>query len=107
ALAGQPEPAEGPVSGRGVLLPQTHDTVRSNVTVFDYLRSRLAVYADDAEQLLEAYLFGPDQWQRPLRVLSAVELRRLLLAIMANSPARVLLLDEPTNYLDFDALEVT
>ncbi|WP_203925840.1 ABC-F family ATP-binding cassette domain-containing protein [Virgisporangium ochraceum] len=105
-FAGQLEPDGGTVSGRGVLLPQTHDTVRSGVTVFDYFRSRLPVYADDAEQLLEAYLFGPDQWNRPLRALSAGELRRLLLAVMANSPARTLLLDEPTNYLDFDALEV-
>jgi ATPase subunit of ABC transporter with duplicated ATPase domains len=107
ALAGQLVPDRGQVHGRGLLLPQTHDTVRSDVTVFDYLRARLPVYADDAERLLEAYLFGPDQWHRPLRAMSAGELRRLLLAIMANSPARTLLLDEPTNYLDFDALEVT
>jgi ATPase subunit of ABC transporter with duplicated ATPase domains len=106
-LAGQLAPDRGEISGRGLLLPQTHDRVRSDVTVFDYLRSRLPVYADDAERLLEAYLFGPDQWHRPLRAISAGELRRLLLAIMANSPARILLLDEPTNYLDFDALEVT
>ena len=106
-LAGQLAPDRGQVTGRGVLLPQTHDTVRSTVTVFDYLRSRLPVYAEDAERLLEAYLFGPDQWHRPLHAISAGELRRLLLAIMANSPARTLLLDEPTNYLDFDALEVT
>jgi ATPase subunit of ABC transporter with duplicated ATPase domains len=106
-LAGQVAPDRGQVHGRGLLLPQTHDTVRSDVTVFDYLRSRLPVYAEDAERLLEAYLFGPDQWHRPLRAISAGELRRLLLAIMANSPALVLLLDEPTNYLDFDALEVT
>jgi ATPase subunit of ABC transporter with duplicated ATPase domains len=106
-FAGQLEPDEGEVTGRGLLLPQTHDTVRSNVTVFDYLRARLPLYAEDAEHLLEAYLFGSDQWHRPLRVLSAGELRRLLLAIMANSPTRILLLDEPTNYLDFDALEVT
>ena len=38
--------------------------------------------------------------------LSAGQLRRLLLAAMVNSPARVLLLDEPTNFLDFDALDV-
>jgi ATPase subunit of ABC transporter with duplicated ATPase domains len=105
-FAGHLEPDGGEVSGRGVLLPQTHDAVRSGVTVFDYFRSRLAVYAEDAERLLEAYLFGSDQWQRPLRALSAGELRRLLLAVMANSPARILLLDEPTNYLDLDALEV-
>jgi ATPase subunit of ABC transporter with duplicated ATPase domains len=105
-LAGHLEPDAGTVTGRGVLLPQTHDAVRTGVTVFDYLRSRLALYAEDAEQLLEAYLFGPDQWHRPLRALSAGELRRLLLAVMANSPARTLLLDEPTNYLDFDALDV-
>jgi len=106
-LAGQLAPDAGQVRGRGLLLPQTHDAVRSDVTVFDYVRSRLPIYAEDAERMLEAYLFGPHQWHRPLRAISAGELRRLLLAVMANSPARILLLDEPTNYLDFDALEVT
>ena len=41
-----------------------------------------------------------------LRSLSAGELRRLLLAVIVNTDARVLLLDEPTNFLDFDALDV-
>jgi ATPase subunit of ABC transporter with duplicated ATPase domains len=45
-------------------------------------------------------------WDAPLRTLSAGELRRLLLAVMVNSPQRILLLDEPTNFLDFDALDV-
>jgi ATP-binding cassette subfamily F protein 3 len=40
------------------------------------------------------------------RSLSAGELRRLVLAVLVNSPARVLVLDEPTNFLDFDALDV-
>jgi ATPase subunit of ABC transporter with duplicated ATPase domains len=33
-------------------------------------------------------------------------MRRLLLAVMVNSEARILFLDEPTNYLDFDAIDV-
>ena len=63
-------------------------------------------YAQDAEELLDAYLFGPDQWQARLSDLSAGELRRLLLAVLVNSPTRVLVPDDPTNYLDFDALDV-
>ncbi|MER7417069.1 ABC-F family ATP-binding cassette domain-containing protein [Micromonospora peucetia] len=88
------------------VLPQTHDALRTDVTVRDFFRSRVPVYVDDAERLLDAHLFGADQWDAPLRLLSAGELRRLLLAVLVNSPARVLLLDEPTNYLDFDALDV-
>lgn len=106
-LAGKLTPDAGRITGRGVLLPQTHDAVRSTRTVLDYFRSRVPVYAEDAERLLEAYLFGPDQWHRPLHALSAGELRRVLLATMANSPTSTLLLDEPTNNLDFDVLEVT
>ena len=72
----------------------------------EFFRSRVPVYVDDAERLLAGHQFGPDQWDAPLRSLSAGELRRLLLAVLVNSPQRVLLLDEPTNFLDFDALDV-
>jgi ATPase subunit of ABC transporter with duplicated ATPase domains len=92
------------------LLPQTHDALRTGETgrstVFEFFRRRVPVYAEQAESMLDGYLFGADQWDARLRDLSAGELRRLLLAVLVNSPARVLLLDEPTNYLDFDALDV-
>ncbi|WP_305783300.1 ABC-F family ATP-binding cassette domain-containing protein [Symbioplanes lichenis] len=87
------------------VLPQTDAGLRTAQTVMDHFRSRVPVYADDAERLLTAHQFGADQWDATLRSLSAGELRRLLLAVMVNSPARVLLLDEPTNFLDFDALD--
>ncbi|MDR7275949.1 ABC-F family ATP-binding cassette domain-containing protein [Catenuloplanes atrovinosus] len=106
-LAGQLTPDAGEVTGAPAsLLPQTHDELRTKATVLEHFRAHVPVYADDAEALLDAHLFGPETWDAPLATLSAGELRRLLLAIMVNSSARVLLLDEPTNYLDFDALDV-
>jgi ATPase subunit of ABC transporter with duplicated ATPase domains len=108
ALAGQLTPDRGEIKAAEPLavLPQTLDGLRTAVTVIDFFRSRVPVYVDDAERLLSGHLFGPDQWDATVRSLSAGELRRLLLAVLVNSPARVLLLDEPTNFLDFDALEV-
>jgi len=88
------------------VLPQTTDGLRSAATVMEFFRSRVPVYLDDAEKLLAGHQFGPDQWDARLASLSAGELRRLLLAVLVNSPARVLLLDEPTNFLDLDALDV-
>ena len=88
------------------VLPQTSDGLRLEVSVLEFFRSRVPVYAEDAERLLLGHQFGPDQWGSPLRGLSAGELRRLLLAVIVNSPQRILLLDEPTNFLDFDALDV-
>ncbi|MFG1953471.1 ATP-binding cassette domain-containing protein [Micromonospora sp. NPDC048830] len=107
-LAGQLAPDAGTVTAATQvgLLPQTHDALRTDVTVLDFFRSRVPVYVDEAERLLDAHLFGPDQWDTPLRVPSAGELRRLLLAALVNSGARMLLLDEPTNFLDFDSLDV-
>jgi ATP-binding cassette subfamily F protein 3 len=108
ALAGQIGLSGGEVKAVEpvAVLPQTDDGLRTPVTVIDYFRSQVPVYVDDAERLLAGHLFGPDQWGATLRSLSAGELRRLLLAVMVNGPARILLLDEPTNYLDFDALDV-
>lgn len=107
-LSGERPPDAGTVTAPGAVpvLPQTHDALRTSTTVLDFLRSRVPLYVDDAEALLDAYLFGPDTWDAPLSTLSAGELRRLLLAVMVNSGGEILLLDEPTNYLDFDALDV-
>ncbi len=107
-LAGEAEPDAGAITsdGKAGLLPQTHDTLRTGMSVLDFFRSRVPVYAEDAERLLDAHLFGPDRWTARLRDLSAGELRRLLLAVLVNSPSPILVLDEPTNYLDFDALDV-
>jgi ATP-binding cassette subfamily F protein 3 len=107
-LGGLITPDGGDVKAAGAvaLLPQTSDGLRTGVTVMQHFRHHVAVYADDAERLLEAHLFAAEQWDTPLRNLSAGELRRLLLAVMVNTEARVLLLDEPTNFLDFDALDV-
>jgi ATPase subunit of ABC transporter with duplicated ATPase domains len=107
-LGGRLAPDAGQVSfdEQPALLPQRHDCLPPAMTVLGFLRSGLPIYADDAEQLLTAYLFGPDQWSAQLRTLSQGEQRRLLLAVAVNSGAPVLLLDEPTHYLDFDALDV-
>ncbi|GIF22215.1 ABC transporter ATP-binding protein [Paractinoplanes tereljensis] len=92
--------------GEVAVLPQTSDGLRSDVTVMEFFRQRVPVYVDDAERLLLGHQFGPDQWVARTRSLSAGELRRLVLAVLVNGPARVLVLDEPTNFLDFDALDV-
>jgi ATPase subunit of ABC transporter with duplicated ATPase domains len=109
-LAGQADPDGGTIAFGGeaavAVLPQTHDSLRTGTTVLDFFRSRVPVYAEDAERLLDAHLFSPDQWTARLRDLSAGELRRLLLAVLVNSRSRILVLDEPTNYLDLDALDV-
>jgi ATPase subunit of ABC transporter with duplicated ATPase domains len=88
------------------VLPQTDDGLRTGVPVMEFFRSRVPVYVDDAERLLAGHQFGPEEWDAPMRSLSAGEVRRLLLAVLVNSPQRVLLLDEPTNFLDFEALDV-
>jgi ATPase subunit of ABC transporter with duplicated ATPase domains len=92
--------------GEVAMLPQTSDELRSDVSVMEFFRSRVPVYVDDAERLLEGHQFGPDQWGSRTADLSAGELRRLVLAVLVNSAARVLVLDEPTNFLDFEALDV-
>ncbi|MEV0899501.1 ABC-F family ATP-binding cassette domain-containing protein [Actinoplanes sp. NPDC049802] len=88
------------------VLPQTDDGLRGAGTVMEFFRARVPVYIDDAEKLLAGHQFDAGQWDTLIRDLSAGELRRLLLAVLVNSPSRILLLDEPTNFLDFAALDV-
>lgn len=83
-----------------------------NQRVMDYLKEvgEYVKTADgtsiSASQMLERFLFPPNQQYLPLHKLSGGEKRRLyLLRILMGAP-NVLILDEPTNDLDVQTLSV-
>ena len=88
------------------MLPQTHEHLPMDVTALDYLRSEAPMYVEQAEAVLEAFLFDDLDRGRKLSELSVGQVRRLLIATLVNGPGRLLVLDEPTNHLDFDGLDV-
>jgi ATP-binding cassette subfamily F protein uup len=55
---------------------------------------------------LRDFLFRPEQFRTPLRVLSGGERNRLLLARQLARPCNLMVLDEPTNDLDVDTLDL-
>jgi ATP-binding cassette subfamily F protein uup len=59
-----------------------------------------------ASQMLERFLFSPNQQYAPLHKLSGGEKRRLFLLQVLMGAPNVLILDEPTNDLDIQTLSV-
>ncbi len=80
--------------------------------VIDYLKdvAELVKTADGsvitASQMLERFLFPPNQQYAPIHKLSGGEKRRLFLLRVLMSAPNVLILDEPTNDLDVQTLAV-
>jgi len=80
--------------------------------VIDYLKetAELVTTADGstitASQMLERFLFTPNQQYAPLHKLSGGERRRLFLLQVLMSAPNLLILDEPTNDLDVQTLGV-
>ena len=80
--------------------------------VIEYLKgvAELVKTADGsvitASQMLERFLFPPDQQYAPIHKLSGGEKRRLFLLRVLMSAPNVLILDEPTNDLDVQTLAV-
>ncbi|MCU0532731.1 MAG: ABC-F family ATP-binding cassette domain-containing protein [Hydrococcus sp. Prado102] len=86
--------------------------LNENQRVIEYLKSvaELVKLADgsviSASQMLERFLFPPNQQYAPIHKLSGGEKRRLFLLRVLMSAPNVLILDEPTNDLDVQTLGV-
>lgn len=86
--------------------------MNDELRVIDYLKSvaELVKTSDGsiitASQMLERFLFPPNQQYSPIAKLSGGEKRRLFLLRVLMSAPNLLILDEPTNDLDVQTLAV-
>lgn len=86
--------------------------INENQRVIEYLKNvaELVKTVDGsvitASQMLERFLFPPDQQYAPIHKLSGGERRRLFLLRVLMGAPNVLILDEPTNDLDVQTLAV-
>lgn len=105
-LAGVDQPDTGQlIAGHGLKIgyyAQEHDTLDTNRTVLENMRSAAPASLGDADVrgILGSFMFTGDDVDKPAGVLSGGEKTRLALATIVASSANVLLLDEPTNNLD-------
>lgn len=88
------------------------DAIDTDKRVIDYIKD-IAAYVTTADgsqisasQMLERFLFNPNQQYAPIHKLSGGEKRRLFLLQVLMSAPNVLILDEPTNDLDVQTLSI-
>ena len=104
-LAGLDAPDTGEVElGHGARVgyyAQEHETLDPARTVLETFASAAPdLMESERRGILGSFLFGADDIDKPVSVLSGGEKTRLALATLVVSSANVLLLDEPTNNLD-------
>lgn len=84
-------------------------SLNENLTVFDTIENEATYEWRNVARirgLLGAFLFGPEDIDKKVKVLSGGEKSRLALAKLLLNPVNLLILDEPTNHLDISAKEV-
>lgn len=114
-IAGMQQPDSGRIdvgdTVRFGVFAQEYPSVDPDLRVIDYMRS-IAEYVQtpdgklSASQMLESFLFPPEQQYTQVRRLSGGERRRLYLCSVLMLSPNVLLLDEPTNDLDIQTLAI-
>jgi ABC transport system ATP-binding/permease protein len=117
-ITGRVEPDEGSVEIGSTIefgyFDQHSDDLSLNPDqrVIEYLKdiAELITTSDGsvitASQMLERFLFSPNQQYAPIQMLSGGEKRRLFLLKVLMAAPNVLILDEPTNDLDVQTLAV-
>ena len=58
------------------------------------------------KDLLGAFMFGGDSWNKKVKVLSGGERTRLAMIKLLLEPVNLLILDEPTNHLDLRTKDI-
>ena len=109
-LLGRREQSAGTVRlGHGVVaayFSQHEAELDERGTVLECVQSMTGLRRPEAQNLLGRFLFsGWETHEKPVRVLSGGERRRLALAVVVASGANFLVLDEPTNHLDLESRE--
>jgi len=82
------------------------DTLDLSATVYEVVQ-RAAPETPPARvrSILGAFMFGGDDTDKPVKVLSGGEKARVALAKLLVKPGNLLLMDEPTNHLDLASAE--
>jgi ATPase subunit of ABC transporter with duplicated ATPase domains len=112
-LLGLEAPTEGALWATPALkagyLEQELNNLRQDAPLLESVLSLFGQPTGELRQrvchLLVSFLFPADTWEKPLRVLSEGEKRRVALIRLLLGEYNVLLLDEPTNHLDVLARE--
>ena len=109
-LLGRREQSAGTVRlGHGVVaayFSQHEAELDERGSVLECVQSMTGLRRPEAQNLLGRFLFsGWETHEKPVRVLSGGERRRLALAVVVASGSNFLVLDEPTNHLDLESRE--
>ena len=114
-IAGLVEPDQGVIDiGETVkiaYLSQEYTILNEEMRVIEYIKEAAEIIDTvdgkvTASQMLETFLFPPDEQWTPISRLSGGEKRRLMLLRILMEKPNVILLDEPTNDLDIATLSV-
>src|SRR4030043_1248752 len=91
----------------GYFAQNQDELLDGEITVFDTVDRVAAVEAGiKIRALLGAFLFGSDDIDKKVKVLSGGERSRLALAKLLLEPFNLLVLDEPTNHLDMSSKDI-
>jgi ATP-binding cassette subfamily F protein 3 len=92
---------------KGYYAQNQDEIMNEGKSVFDTLDyEAVGEIRTQIKNLLGAFLFHGDDFEKPVRVLSGGERSRLAIARLLLSPYNFLILDEPTNHLDMRSKDI-